>query len=395
MKILMLSLFSPLPPDAGSKIRAYHILRHLSRRHNVTLVTFVESMSEMEYAKELQELCEDVYMFLRPERGGERESRVTWRTILPGIVRKNESPPLRAKVQELLATRHFDGAIVENLPMTPYLVHAPIPMRVMDPHNLEYHSALQRWRSGRADVPGAKPGLLGRLACERMRWYETRMWRTYERVLVCSEEDAQAVLSLEPRARVEIMPNGVDASYFVPTSEYADPPTILYVGAMWYFPNEDAALWFGQEVMPLIWRSLPEARFVVVGSRPGERIRALTRDPRIEVTGFVPDLRPYYERANLVVIPLRFGAGGSSLKIFEAMASQRAVLSTTLGCRGIAAKDGQEVAIADDKEMFAARAVELLSGDELRHRLAVAGRRLVEMKYDWPILTQRLDRIFR
>jgi len=159
-------------------------------------------------------------------------------------------------------------------------------------------------------------------------------------------------------------------------------------------PNSDAALYFCREILPLIWNEMPDAKFYIVGKNPPESVRSLEkRESRIVVTGAVPDVRPYEERAKVFVVPLRIG-GGTRLKILEAMSMSRPVLSTAVGAEGIEAKDGVHLELADRPEDFAARAVALLRDDARCRALGEAGRKFVRENYDWKIIGRKADAVY-
>jgi glycosyltransferase involved in cell wall biosynthesis len=203
------------------------------------------------------------------------------------------------------------------------------------------------------------------------------------------------VLERVPEATVELIPNGVDTDHFRPL----DPPDpsaaqrIAFTGAMHYPPNVDAALWFAERIWPRLRRQVPELYFEIVGRDPDPSVVALGRRPGVVVTGEVADVRPHIARSRCVVVPLRAG-GGTRLKILEAMAMARPVVSTALGAEGLTITPGHDILIADDPEGFAAHVLDVLGSPERAARLGQASRRLVDTRYRWNQCLEGLDRLY-
>ena len=203
-----------------------------------------------------------------------------------------------------------------------------------------------------------------------------------------SEADRQLLLSANSRLRVEVSPNGVDTNRYRPLPEEGETAEMLFIGNMGYQPNVDAAVYFCREVLPFIRREVPDARLWVVGIGPGTSVRRLEGNG-VFVTGGVPDVVPYYKRSKVCVVPVRAGSG-TRLKILEAMALGRPVVSTSMGCEGLEVVGGDHVLIADDHEVFAEQTVKLLRHRELRARIVAKARELVVASYDWDVIAEKL-----
>jgi glycosyltransferase involved in cell wall biosynthesis len=271
----------------------------------------------------------------------------------------------------VLREREFDVVCVEQIGLAPLL-----PSR---------HSAL--WLSTLHYLPSIQARQLGALAGRRQRWFWAReavkaarleRWtaRLYDRVIVCSDDDAAALG--EPAVTV---PNGVDVERFLVTP-VPNSPRIVAVGTLNYLPNVDGLEWFATEVLPLIQQRKPEAQLVIVGRDPVAAIRALTRLPGVQLHADVPRVEPYVEAARVAIVPLRVGAG-TRLKALEAMAGARPVVGTSIGLAGLDVIDGVHARVRDDAAGFSAAVVELLGDDDAATRLANAGRALVEEHYSW------------
>jgi glycosyltransferase involved in cell wall biosynthesis len=207
-----------------------------------------------------------------------------------------------------------------------------------------------------------------------------------------SETDRQVLLAANPRLRVEVAPNGVDTHAFRPLPAPEGPPALVFVGNMSYPPCVDAMVWFCSEILPLIRAQRPGVEMWIVGINPAPEVRRLEGDG-VHVTGRVPDVTPYYERSGVSVVPIRAG-GGTRLKILEAMALGRPVVSTTIGAEGLDIMDGNHVLLADDPRQFAEKTLQLLSDAELYRRLAADGRALAVNRYDWDVIARDLLRVF-
>jgi polysaccharide biosynthesis protein PslH len=235
---------------------------------------------------------------------------------------------------------------------------------------------------------------------------EARRLRTFEHDLLerCSAatlvtEREKALWSHVPAdlfAKVHVIPNGVDLTYFAPLAPPADaagaPPTVVFTGAMDYYANVDAVVFFAQEVLPRVRAAVPEVRFLVVGNRPTSRVLALARHPGVEVTGFVPDTRPYYVQASVCVVPLRI-ARGIQNKLLEAMAMGRPVVASSAAADGLGARAGDELRVADEAAAMAAAVVELLRDPQRATAMGDAARRFVAREYVWERSMRRLEQL--
>jgi glycosyltransferase involved in cell wall biosynthesis len=197
-----------------------------------------------------------------------------------------------------------------------------------------------------------------------------------------------------PRARIAVVPNGVDTACFSPAPQPRAPRTVVFTGLMNYPPNVDAVVWFCDAILPLVLARHPGIRFVIVGDKPTPQVLALGRRPQVDVTGRVSDVRPYLADCAVVVVPVRSGAG-TRLKILEALAMERPVVSTVQGAEGLKTAHGRDILLGDTPQAFAAHVCALLESAELRARLGSAGRQLVETTYDWQACFHQLDDLYQ
>jgi polysaccharide biosynthesis protein PslH len=233
---------------------------------------------------------------------------------------------------------------------------------------------------------------LVQLEANRVRRYEPKIAKLFDWGTVVSAFDQDYLLQQDTTLKLSIVPMGVDLEYFQPTSpEYQ--PHLLFTGTMSYFPNWDAALYFHREIFPRIQEVHPETVFYIVGNHPPEQIRRLANHENVVVTGHVPETRPYFEEAAVFVSPLRAGSG-VQVKNLEAMAMGVPVVTTTVGAEGLEVNANQDLLVADTPEVFAKKVVDLIENPDFRQSVGSAGRKLVETKYNWQILGQRLEDVY-
>jgi glycosyltransferase involved in cell wall biosynthesis len=216
--------------------------------------------------------------------------------------------------------------------------------------------------------------------------------RRFDKCIMVSEHDGDTLKRAGPDIDIAVVPNGVDATAYRPLTNQSAAPVLLFVGKMNYHPNVDGAIFFCQEVFPLIKQQIPDAKLLIVGSEPRDSVQALASED-VTVTGFVESVVPYYQQALVSVVPLRSG-GGTRLKILESMALGRPVVSTSLGCEGLKVTQEENILIADTPADFVTQTVRLLRDEALRQRLITNGRNLVEGTYDWQAITQQLLHLY-
>jgi len=310
-----------------------------------------------------------------------------WRILnpLPRLVEHFLTPSSLKLAREMLVKGRYELIIADELCMTPYAELAPNLPRITIRHKIDW---VHYKEVGQAR-PWAMEKILDLIEAIKLRRYERLKMPFYQACVVCSEQDAAFIRQYAPRMPILVIPNGVDLDTFAPLNRPQDDrPTLLYVGSLDYYPNIDAIRFFFQKMYDPIRRQVPNVQVLIVGRNPLPDIQRLTQLPGVEIIGSVPDIRPYYEQATILIVPLRLG-GGTRLKIVEAMAMGLPVVSTSIGAEGLKVHPGENILIADDPLTFVNDVLRLLSDTALWHRIAAGGRQLAQA-YDWRKLTEPL-----
>jgi len=418
MRILFLTPQFPYPPHKGTTMRNYYLIANLAVRYEIDLLTFIESDAVRVIpalavgathasplpTSPLQELCRRIEGITVPKRSLPRRAADTLLSPWPDMGLRLWSPTFAARLDAWLTETHYDVVQIEGIELARYMLaadrrHALRDSRfVFDDHNCEY--LLQR-RAFETDV--RIPSRWLGAAYSFVQWrklcaFERQVCRAADHVVAVSDADAAALQQLAPGLQVTVVPNGIDvASYPI----HRSPPPfhgkegaadLVFTGTMDFRPNVDAALWFAQQVLPLVQQQEPRARFVVVGHKPHHRLDVLRGRSDLILTGAVDDTRPYVANAALYVVPLRMG-GGTRFKILEAAAMGQAMVSTSLGCDGFPVKSGRELVIADSPRQFADAVVALLRDPARRAELSANARALAEA-YDWKNILPRMEQVY-
>ncbi|MEW6771940.1 MAG: glycosyltransferase family 4 protein [Bacillota bacterium] len=376
MKILFLTAEPPWPLDQGDKLRNYHLLKALAAEHEVTLATFCLPGEENgPWREALSSLCRAVY----PVPLNRRQMLVNVLRLphLPVTLAARASARMVRLLRQLTREQKFDVAYACQLKTAGYLSHCAARRRVAD-----LTDAVSLYRRRMLCFARSWPAkAFGAIEAQRLAFWEKQVAQLADLTLVVSPVDAAALKEAAPRARVAVLPNGVDLDHFRPLPD-PQTPVLLFYGHLRYPPNADGIVWFCHEIFPLVREAVPEAELWIAGKEPPPEVAALAALPGVTLTGYVPDLRPYLAQAAVVVVPLRFGAG-TRLKILEAFAAGRPVVSTSLGCEGLEVQPGVHLEVADTPASFAEAVIRLLQ-DPLRWAALVAnGRKIAEEKYSW------------
>ena len=388
MRILWVKAGKLLPVDTGGKIRSYNILRHLAHSHQVTLLSYYGGKEDPAYETEIQrELPGAQTMCTRALDGNALAQTADYfRRVFqaaPFAVSKFTHPEVRRVVAAGLDRKQFDVAVCDFLSASlnfPVGLNVPV---VLFQHNVE--TAL--WRRMASSKTNPAKRLAYKIEAAKMTRYEQRTLGRFHYVIAVSENDRQQMLAMDPKCDITVVPTGVDTNqYHVAPPASAHSPRIVFTGSMDWEPNIDAIHYFCREVFPHVRAESPAAIFQIVGRNPHPQVRELASE-HVQVTGTVPSVAEYLRDATVVIVPLRIG-GGTRLKIFEAMAMGKAVVSTSIGAEGLDVRSGRDLILADDPAAFAGAIISLLRDGNLRQQYEKAAAQLAA-QYDWSKIVQR------
>ncbi|MDQ1611702.1 MAG: polysaccharide biosynthesis protein PslH [Pyrinomonadaceae bacterium] len=385
MRILWLKTELLHPVDKGGKIRTFHMLRELKREHHVTYLTLDDGSAAPDAAERAQEYCHELVRVEHRTRAKFSaafyvELAANLVSPLPYFMKKYKSQGMRREIERLVAADNFDVLVCDFLQPS---VNVPprLPLAtVLFQHNVEA-MIWKRHYEVQAN-PLKRSYLYGQW--RKSHTYERAACRRFDHVVAVSVEDRETMERAYGLKSVSDVPTGVDTEFFRPRgAERREPHNLVFTGSMDWLPNEDAIQFFTKEIMPRVKQQIPDATLTVVGRNPYASLVELgKRDPSIIVTGRVEDVRPYMERAAAYVVPLRVG-GGTRLKIYEAMAMEKPIVSTTIGAEGLPVSNGRELLLADTAEAFAAAIVGVLTDDGAAREMGARAAAAVRERFSW------------
>jgi polysaccharide biosynthesis protein PslH len=419
MRILFLTQIIPWPLDAGPKMKTWNVMRYLHEQgHEVLLASFVRS-EEKEFIPVMNQVCKavytvplkrsrfaDVYYYLR--------SHLTRR---PFLIERDDIGKMRTLVKNILQKEHIDFVHADQLSMVQFAFQTAypglinkngvrgsgdkrVPELVFDAHNAVW-AIVERMRR---NAPWFLKPVLA-LEAHRIKTYEGGVVRYFDHTFAVAEPDAIALREAQEyvtgangshKGHISVIPIAVNADLLQPVRRKEKSLKILTLGTLHYPPNADGIRWFASEVFPLVRARVPDVNLTIVGKNPPKEIQQFSYDApeAVRVTGYVPDLDPYFEEAALVVVPVRAG-GGMRVRILEAFARGMPMVTTTIGLEGIDAIPGVDVLVEDTPDQFADAVVRILQDEQLRESLARNGRQLVEQKYDYRVVLGALQEIYQ
>ncbi len=389
MRILFLTSRIPYPPHRGDKLKIWNLMKQLSRRHEIILLTFVANDRELQWVDTLREICSEIHTVRLP----------LWRSLfncllampknIPFQVEYYRSRRMKELVREQIGKTKPDVIHTHLIRMAQYTLEEKNLPRVLDLTDAVslYLSRFQEMRRN----PVVK-WLLG-VELRRMCGYESIIG-AFDRGLVCSDTDRNFLLARYPELSVRILPNGVDLETFSANgSASVEPFRIIFTGNMSYFPNIDGASFLVHDVLPKIMQTVPQVKLYIVGQNPPASVRALA-GKNVVVTGFVEDIRSEYLKSMVAVSPIRFGAGTLN-KVLEPLALGVPVVSSSIGLQGLGLSVGTDILVANDAEEFAAAVVKLLTNEKLRGAMAASASVKVRAKFSWENISLDLERMYQ
>jgi polysaccharide biosynthesis protein PslH len=421
MRILFVTPYIP----SSIRVRPLNFIRQLSKRHQITLISLMQGdASDAEAVEQLREFCEDVYVFPLSKTRSLANCCRKLLTSMPLQAAYTHMPEGRAFVSRIAQSRAFDVLHVEHIRGAHLAQDVRSVPRVYDSVDCITRLLKQRLSHERGTFQWA----LSYEELVKMRSYEPRVASTFDNVVVTSDHDKRALSCLIRRlasstadeigkqralrslieesqdirleglgdglAGISVIRNGVDSDYFHPIPEEPRPASIVFSGKMCYYPNASAAIRFYDEVLPLVRSARPDATFKIVGSDPPGSVLKLSRDPAVEITGYVPDIRSHLAAGQVIACPLDIGVGIQN-KVLEAMAMGKPVVATSVACSGIPdAVDGRHIVIANNSEKMASAILHLMEYPEYARAVGEQARRLVQDRYSWDTAAKQLEAIY-
>jgi polysaccharide biosynthesis protein PslH len=395
VRILWLKTELLHPIDKGGKIRTYNMLKEVKRDHHITYLALDDGSADLSSRELAEEYCHELVCVPHHQRekfskGFYGELLLNLASSFPYAIKKYESASMRRRIIESANNQTIDVVICDFLAPAINVPRSLACPSILFQHNVE----AMIWKRHFEVQSNPIKKLYLQQQWRKMERFEREMCRHFDAVIAVSAEDRDQMREEYGVNAVFDVPTGVDTDFFAPSGkENIQPRNVAFTGSMDWLPNEDAIRFYTDQILPIIRRSIPDTTLTVVGRNPYPGLLELSRrDPSIVVTGRVEDVRPYMERAAAYVVPLRIG-GGTRLKIFEAMAMEKAIVSTSVGAEGLPVTDGRELRIADTPETFAASVVDLLTKPEAAKQLGLEAGRKVRERFGWNGVAKRFSEI--
>lgn len=396
MKILIVSPSFPYPPDTGATIRIFNLIKNLSIKNEVQIISITDHQIIKESdISEIKKYCKKVYIAplqKRPKFLQIPKILIRFLSGQPFMLKYAESKDIEMLLYDISKNDYFDIIQFEHSYMAKnvqFLSPSINAKKILSFHNIASTQYYRIYKVERNILKKIKY-LLEWLPM--FRW-EPMMASKFDKSIVVSAMDLFLLKFLNPSLEISVIPNGVDSRIFSPSSIDDREKNILIVGSLDYAPNADAVIYFYFNIFPMVRDRFPETKLIVVGRKPPKDIQMISKDPYVIVRGNVEDVRPFFKKTKVSAVPLRSG-GGTRLKIIESMAMGTPVISTSIGCEGLDVKNNCNILIANEPIEFAYKIIDLLSSSKLWNRISKEGRALVEKKYDWEQITLLLQNIY-
>ena len=394
MRILIITDYLPYPPISGDTIRVYNIIRRISSNNELYLLALFGSKDMPDAILHMREFCKQVEVFNHAWPNPINCLPGFLRYLIEGKpidLRLLYSKELANKVNKLTSYNKFDIVQIEHSRMAFYREY--IDPKSQSLSAITFHNiAADQY----ARISLIQKGILSKLRAwlfsRQLRRWEPGVAGEFTRCITVSDIDRKTLLASNPALKLEVIPNGTDTKKYQLLEMESNVFNLLFIGSMNYPPCVDAVIYFSTRILPIIQIEIPDVHLWIVGNNPSLEVQNLTSD-HIHVTGFVESVIPYYQQTAVVVVPLRAG-GGTRLKILEAMTFGRPVVSTKIGCEGLDVINGQHLFIADTPEEFSEGTIRLLKDKKLSKQIVCQARKLVEQKYDWDQISEKLLSVY-
>lgn len=390
MKILMITPYLPYPLYSGGQIRTFNLLKHLSKKHDITLFSFIRKAEEREYIPTLKKYVSGVEVFMKRPPWSPTSLLLSAGSVYPLVVCMYLKKEIKEKIKKKISAEHFDLIHAETFYVMPDIPENSIPTILVE-QTIEYLV----YKHYTESIRFSPLKWLMDYDVTKIKYWEDSFWKKSDRVVAMSESDKQEMKKNRPRLHVDLVPNGVDTRFFQVKRKTgsADNKTILFVGNFKWLQNREAVDILIKKIWPLILAKLPGAKLWIVGRfPPAGIINAGIRS--VKVSSDIQDIRNAYYNSDVLLAPI-YGPGGTRYKILESMACGLPVVTTTTGIEGIDASDERDALINQDPEGMAADTIRLLTTPSLYRKLVVNGRKLVEKNFSWQKIAEELDRIYQ
>lgn len=391
MKILIISNSLPYPPYDGSRLILFNLLKHLSSRHQIDLITFLDQPEHSAYENKISRFCDNLYTISAKQQHTLFDKAFYYLSLWPYIVVKKFSKVMNEMVKQRVQKDKYDVIHFDGLGMLPYgldIRTVPKIAFVIDAVSLYFRRNIIREKQFRKK-------LLYLIEFLKMKRYEKTIYKQFEKCIVVSDVDKIALEAHCTNCRINVIPNGIDIEYFKPAYGQEDSPSLLFTGNMDFPPNVHAIVWFVQKVFPKIQKVFPDIKLYIVGRNPSPDLSELKTGNGIIITGFVEDIRPYFDRATVYVCPMVSGTGIKN-KLLEAGAMGKAIVATSLSIQGIPGIEKERcLMIADNASQFSDRIIELLRNRNHRRKFELDSRKFVTQNHSWSNSVDLMEQIYK
>lgn len=385
MNVLFLCPYPPYPPTFGGSVRIHHLMKQCAKRHKVWSLSYTSTVDGLEGREEFERFVEGAVEVPRPPERKRLTQMLSLASSRSFQQMAHHSDAMQRELDSMVYAHAIDVVVVEFSQMACFDI-PPGPAVIVDEHNVEWNLLQREWQ---ASAPVSLRRLYAGQEFRKFRREELAALARADLVTVTSPRDRELLLEDDAALDIHVVENGVDTDFFTPTDAEPDADTLVFTGTMHYHPNTQAARWFVEDILPAIATEVPGARFVGAGGQVPDELAALASE-QVRFTGYVQDIREWFHRAAVFVVPLLVG-GGTRFKVVEAMAAGKPVVSTRLGAEGIGATHGENILFADTPNDFAREVVDLLADPARADELARAGRAFVERNFAWEVIGERLE----
>jgi polysaccharide biosynthesis protein PslH len=394
MNILFLSTENPYPPDHGHHIRTYNVLKYLSQENNIYFIGFAKNSNELKYNKQLGQFCKSVDMFMLS--GGRNKLYLILFLFLnlfslkPFAVKRYYKKEAKNKIVQILKENDIDLIHFDMLHLGMYCNYVNSVPKILVNHNVESLRLIRLLRVQK----NIFVKLYLYIQYLKLVHFEKKTCPKFDKCIVVSDADKKVLTEMCVKNNFEIVPNGVDIKYFKPNNSNVKTKSLVWTGGMGGLYNKDAVDCFLDNIFPIIKARIPDVKVTFVGSSPTSKlIKTAQNSPGIEITGYVDDVRPYMNESSVFIAPLRSGSG-TKIKVLNALALEKAVVTTSIGAEGINVEHKKNVIISDETKEFAEQTIYLLENPQIAKKIGENGRKFIEDNYAWEIIFNKMNHIY-